>query len=111
MCRAPVLVGQAVSPAGPYHVRIPQKIAPFPTERCLSISDLASVGITTRQGGSYCVSNSRPRLHRSRPCPRWARLGTAMAQGLSDSRSGGSSHSDRRRREAFLSTLCLGGDA
>ena len=40
-----------------------------------------------------------------------ARLGTSMAQGLSDSRSGGSSHSDRRWREAFLSTLCLGGDA
>ena len=29
MCRTPVLVGQAVSPARPYHARLPQKITHF----------------------------------------------------------------------------------
>src|SRR6266850_1910653 len=111
MCRAPVLVGQAVSPARPYHARIPQKIAPFPSQRGLHIPDLASIRITTRQSRFYCVPNTRPRLLGSRPCLRWARLGTSMAERPSNCRFGRSSHSDRGWREAFLSTLCLGGDA
>ena len=110
MCRVHSLVGQAVSPAKPYNAGIPKKVTPFPSKRCLRVPDLASLGITTRQSGFDCVPNTRPRLPGSGSCLRPARLGTAVAKRLPGGRSGGSSYSDRRWLEAFLSALCLGSD-
>jgi len=62
-------------------------------------------------GGSHHLPYSRPRFRGSGSFSGPATLGAPMAWRPSDCRPRGPCHSDRRLREAFLSSFRLGGDA
>src|SRR5664279_4811532 len=96
---------------GPWHARLPQKIASFSSAGRLRVPDLAPLEDAAAESGFRGAPHRWSCLRGSRPRHGPVRCRSAVAPEPLHRESGGCSYSDRTGRETLLRSLCVGGDA
>src|SRR5664279_5336775 len=96
---------------GPWHARLPQKIASFSSAGRLRVPDLAPLEDAAAESGFRGAPHRWSCLRGSRPRHGPVRCRSAVAPEPLHRESGGCSYSDRTGRETLLRALCVGGDA